>query len=98
MLWKPPAQLFHDLEAVGLGAFGVVRSQIDVHESPAVLVADFAAEAVISILIFFCRHPARGLNSRDRGFSFRLAPGGGSGVIHTPLWGRGGARSALRLG
>src|SRR6266511_4196953 len=41
-----PAELLRDLVAVGLGAFRVVRADIDVDEGPAVLVADLGAKTV----------------------------------------------------
>ena len=43
---RPPAELLDDLVAVGLGALGVVRTEVDVDERPAVLVGDLGAEAV----------------------------------------------------
>ena len=51
VLRQPPAELLGDLEAVGLGAFGVVRPQVHVDDRPAVLVGDLGAEAVDVVVV-----------------------------------------------
>src|SRR5206468_12003173 len=43
VLREAPAEVFGDLEAEGLRAFGVERPEVDVHESPAVLERDLRA-------------------------------------------------------
>ena len=51
VLRQPPAELLGDLEAVGLGAFGVVRTQVDVDDRPAVLVGDLGAQPVDVVVV-----------------------------------------------
>ena len=53
MFGQPPAELFGDFEAMGLGALGVIGPQIDVDKGPAVFVADFAAESIDVIVVAF---------------------------------------------
>ncbi len=43
---QPPAQLLGDLEAHSLRAFRVVRTQVDIHEAPAMFVCNLRAEPV----------------------------------------------------
>jgi hypothetical protein len=48
---QPPAKLLGDFVTVGLGAFGVIRAQVDVDESPLEAVGDLGAEAVDMIVV-----------------------------------------------
>ena len=46
-----PAELLDDLEAHRLGAFGVVRPQVDVHEAPAVAIGHLRAQPVHVVVV-----------------------------------------------
>ena len=48
---KLPPELFGDFEAVGLRAFGVIAAQIDVRESPAVLLRNLRAQPVHIVVV-----------------------------------------------
>ena len=48
---EAPAELFCDLEAVGLGALGVVGAQVDVGESPLIPIRDLRAQPVDVVVI-----------------------------------------------
>src|SRR5262245_20781299 len=64
MVGISPSQLLHDLEPHRLGAFGVVRAQVDVHEAPAVTIGNLSAEPVHVVVV-----PGNGEDrrSKDRG-------------------------------
>ena len=51
VLWNAPAELFDDLEAHALGAFGVVGTHVHIHEGPAVFPGDLRAETVHFIVM-----------------------------------------------
>ena len=51
-----PIQLFHYLIGQRLGAFGVVRTDVDVHEGPSLLAGDLTAQAVNVIVVSFHLH------------------------------------------
>ena len=51
VLRECPAELFGDFEAVGLRAFGVVAAQVDVRESPAVLLRNLRAQPVHIVVV-----------------------------------------------
>src|ERR1700751_4444648 len=87
MLRQLPAQLLRHLEAVGLGTLGVIGAQIDVHESPTVFVADFAAEAVTVIIVSLARPRARALNPRADDFSLFQSIGDKNVAIQACLCG-----------
>ena len=55
-----PAELLSDFEPEGLGAFGVIGTDIDVHECPFEGVGDLRAEAVDLVVIALDPHD-RGL-------------------------------------
>ena len=59
VLRQPPAELLGDLEAVGLGALGVVRAQVDVDDRPAVLVGDLGAQPVDVVVVAADLHEPR---------------------------------------
>ena len=48
---EAPAELFCNLEAVGLGAFGVVGAQVDVGESPLIPIRDLRAQPVHVVVV-----------------------------------------------
>ena len=48
---EAPAELLGDLEAVRLGAFGVVGAQVDVGEAPAVPIGDLRAQPVDVVVV-----------------------------------------------
>ena len=51
MAGECPAELFGDLERVGLGAFGVVGAQVDIREAPAVLIRHLRAQPVHIVVV-----------------------------------------------
>src|SRR5262249_53640267 len=62
VLRQLPAELLGDLEPIRLGAFGIVRAQVDVDEGPAVLVGDLAAQPVDVVVVAADRHRARSVD------------------------------------
>jgi len=57
-----PTELLRHLEAMGLGAFGVVGPQIDVDKGPAVFVADLTAESIDVVVVSFDRDGLGSIN------------------------------------
>ena len=51
MLGQTPAELLGNFKAIGFGAFGVIRPDVDVHERPAVLVGNLAAQPVDIVVV-----------------------------------------------
>jgi hypothetical protein len=59
------AELLGDLVAEGLGALGVVRADVHVHERPALLLAgDLGGEAVDVVVVAVDRHQVLGVDGR----------------------------------
>src|SRR5580704_6084213 len=69
VIWQAPAKLLRHFEAEGLRALGVERPQVDIDEGPAVLVRDFAAQAVHVVVVAANRDNARAVNRRADDFS-----------------------------
>ena len=84
MLGQLPAELFRDLEAMSLGAFGVIGPQIDVDKSPAVFVADFAAEPIDVIVVAFDGDGFRSVNGRTDDFPLFQAVGDKNITVRDP--------------
>ena len=59
---QSPAQLLGDLVANGLRAFGVIRTQVHIHESPVVLVGDLRAQAVHLVVAAGDAHQLRAIH------------------------------------
>jgi hypothetical protein len=61
--------LLGDFEAVGLGAFGVIRPQVHVDDRPAVFVGDLGAEAVDIVVVAADAHHVSGRRSGAEHFA-----------------------------
>ncbi len=90
MLGQLPAELLGDFEAMRLGALGIVRTQIDVDESPAVFVADLAAQAIDIVVVAFDGDGLGTVNGRADDFSLLEAVGDEHITIQARLGGVGG--------
>ncbi len=65
---QTPAKLLGDLVAHGLRAFRIIRTEVDVHESPAILVCDLRAEAVYVVVIAVNAHDLRSIDLGAQNF------------------------------
>ena len=82
-----PTKLLGDLEAHALRAFGVIGTQVDVHEAPAVFAGDLGAEPVDLVVSAVDADDIRAINERAEHFAL-LEIGGNEDVALQA--GRGG--------
>src|SRR5581483_3210083 len=61
---QPPPKLFGNFKAHGLGTLGIVRTEIDVHKSPVMLVGNLRAKAVDVIVAARDADQRRAINLR----------------------------------
>ena len=64
VLRQVPAELLGDFEAIGLGPFGVIRPQVNVHKGPAVLIRHLAAQTVNVVIVTTNADRAWAINGR----------------------------------